>query len=102
MIERLTWFPRRVVRMEGPLYCDRATPTRPSDVAFSPDGRLVAIGSWQSGLVLPNVSGVTPSTAYASQISIVALSPLGHQGHELNDDVAKSEVQSPKRWPTPR
>jgi WD40 repeat protein len=25
----------------------------PSDVAFSPDGRLVAVGSWESGLVLP-------------------------------------------------
>jgi WD40 repeat protein len=25
----------------------------PSDVAFSPDGRLVAVGSWESGFVLP-------------------------------------------------
>jgi WD40 repeat protein len=35
----------------------------PSDIAFSPDGRLVAIGSWESGLVLPNVIDVTPTTA---------------------------------------
>ncbi len=35
----------------------------PCDIAFSPDGRLVAIGSWQSGLVLPIVSDVTPTAA---------------------------------------
>jgi hypothetical protein len=29
------------------------TPPYPSDVAFSPDGSLIAIGSWKSGLVLP-------------------------------------------------
>jgi WD40 repeat protein len=35
----------------------------PCDIAFSPDGRLVAIGSWQSGLVLPNATDDTPTGA---------------------------------------
>jgi len=34
-----------------------------SDIGFSPDGRLVAIGSWKCGVVLPLRSEVTPNPA---------------------------------------